>query len=129
LMSEIELALRALIVRALTPDEIVSAARRTLSSRYGSEENVPTSLEDMSFGNYQSLISYADYWKNFEPIFGGSLFRTTGKLKAINAIRNALFHFKRELTIQEHETLAYCRDWLLSKIRQADAHRRAKTKT
>lgn len=122
MVSEIELALRALIGRALTPEKIAAAAKCCLSSAYGGEENVPTSLEDMTFNNYQSLISYGDYWNDFEPVFGGNRLRTSGKLKEVGEIRNDLFHFKRELTMRDHQTLAGHRDWLLNKIRQADAH-------
>ena len=35
-----------------------------------------------------------------------------------------LFHFKREITMRDHETLAQHRNWLLNKIKQAEAHRK-----
>jgi hypothetical protein len=120
---EIELALRALIERALRPDKLVAAARRCLLSAYGSAEKVPTSLKDMTFNNYQSLISHGENWKDFEPVFGGTRTRTSGKLAQIGEIRNDLFHFKREITMRDHQTLAGHRDWLLTKVKQAEAHR------
>jgi hypothetical protein len=124
---EIELALRALMELALSPEKIAAAARRCLHSAYGSEENVPTSLKDMTFKNYQSLISYGDNWGDFEPVFGGTRARTSGKLAEIGEIRNDLFHFKREITMRDHQTLAGHRDWLLNKVKQAEAHRRTET--
>jgi hypothetical protein len=127
MVSEIELALRALIARALSPEKISEAAKRCLSSAYGAQENLPTSLEDMTFDNYQSLISHGNYWRDFEPVFGGNRFRISGKLKEIGGIRNDLFHFKRELTGRDHQTLAGHRDWLLNKIKQADAHKKTET--
>jgi hypothetical protein len=84
---------------------------------------VPTVLEEMTFDNYQVLVSHGDNWNFFEPVFGGNRTRTSGKLKEIGAIRNDLFHFKREITISDHEALANHRSWLLSKIKQAE-HRR-----
>jgi predicted transcriptional regulator len=127
MVSEIELALRALIRLALRPEKIVAAAKRCLSSAYGGEDKVPTSLEDMTFDNYHSLISHGDNWKDFEPIFGGTRPRTSGKLKEIGGIRNDLFHLKREITVQDRQTLADHRGWLLSKIKQAEAHRKIET--
>ena len=62
LVWEIELALRALISIALNAEQISKAAKRSLTSLYGSEDKVPTSLEDMTFDNYQSLISHSGNW-------------------------------------------------------------------
>jgi predicted transcriptional regulator len=123
MVSEIELA-RALIRLALSPENIVAAARRCMPSSYVSEEKVPTSLEDMTFNNYQSLICHGENWKDFEFVFGGTRTRTSGKLKEIGGIRNDLFHFKREITMRDHQTLAGHRDWLLNKVKQAEARRR-----
>jgi len=128
MVSEIELALRALIRIALTPEQIVAAAKRSLTSIYGAEDKVPTSLEEMTFDNYQSLVSYGDNWKELEPVFGGTRIRASAKLKEVGAIRNDVFHFKREITMQDHETLAILRNWLLSKIKQAEAHRKTEVR-
>jgi predicted transcriptional regulator len=124
LVSEIELALRALIRTALSAEQITAAAKRCLSSAYIDQDKVPTSLEEMSFDNYQSLISHGANWTGFETIFGGTRTRVSGKLKEIGAIRNDLFHFKREITVRDHQVLADHRNWLLNKIKQAEAHRK-----
>jgi predicted transcriptional regulator len=123
MVSEIELALRALIRLALSPEKIIAAARRCLSSAYGSEEKVPTLLEDMTFDNYQSIIAHGEIWTDFAPVFGGTRTRISGKLKEIGGIRNDLFHFKREITLEDHETLAGHRNWLLNKVKQVEARR------
>lgn len=124
MVSEIELALRALIRIALDPEQISAAAKRCLSSATRDETKVPTTLEEMTFHNYQSLVAYTENWTKFEPVFGGTRIRVTGKLKEVGAIRNDLFHFKREITLRDHEALAGHRNWLLSKVKQADAHRK-----
>jgi len=124
MVMEIELALRALIRIALNDEQILSAARRCLSSVYGGEDKVPTCLEDMSFGDYQSLVSHGENWKDLEPVFSGNRIRVSAKLKEVGAIRNDLFHFKREITMQDHQTLAGHRNWLLNKIKQAEARRK-----
>jgi hypothetical protein len=121
LVSEIELALRALIRSAFRPEQIGVMSKQCLSSAYGGEDRVPATLEDMTFDNYQSLISHGHNWTEFAPIFGGTRARTSGKLKEIAALRNDVFHFKREITIEDQQTLARHRDWLLNKIKQAGA--------
>ena len=125
LVSEIELALRALIGIALAPDKLAAVARRALASAYGGEDKVPISLEEMTFDNYQSIISRDDTWNLFEPFFRGTRTRTSAKLKEVGAIRNDLFHFKREIILRDHETLAAHRNWLLNKIKQAETRRKA----
>jgi predicted transcriptional regulator len=119
---EIELALRLLIRRALTDEDIATASRRCLAVVYGGEDKVPTILGEMTFDNYQSLVSHGDNWAKFEPVFGGNRTRASAKLKEIGTIRNDVFHFKREITMQDHQTLAAHRNWLLNKIKQAEPH-------
>jgi predicted transcriptional regulator len=120
---EIELALRALISAALGAT-IRTAIKRCLLKKYGNEEELPAVLEDMTFDDYQTLVSYGDTWDDFEPLFGGTRTRTGGKLKEIGSIRNDLFHFKRQITVQDHQTLSGHRDWLLSKVKQSEFRRR-----
>ena len=122
LVSEIELALRALIRIALDPVQLAAAAKRCLSSAYADEAKLPTMLEEMTFDNYQSLVAYTENWIRLEPVFGGTRIRVSGKLKEVGSIRNDLFHFKREITMRDHETLVGHRNWLLSKVKQADPH-------
>jgi len=40
------------------------------------------------------------------------------KEQLIRDIRNDAFHFKREITMVDHQTLVAHRDWLLSKVMQ-----------
>jgi predicted transcriptional regulator len=127
MLSEIELALRALIGFVLNPEKIGTAARRCLSSAYGGHDKVPAVLEEMTFDNYQSLISHGDNWSDFERVFGGTRNRASGKLKEIGGIRNDVFHFKREITTNDHRMLAGHRNWLLSKVKQLGARRTTET--
>jgi predicted transcriptional regulator len=124
MVSEIELALRALIAIALTPEQIVEVSRRCLAEAYGGEGEVPTSLAEMTFDNYQVIVSRGESWPILEPVFGGTRIRASAKLKEVGAIRNDLFHFKREMKSEDHETLALLRNWLLNKIKPAEAHRK-----
>lgn len=129
LVSEIELALRALIRSVLDAEALAAAAKRCLSSAYGGEGKVPTTLEEMTFDNYQSLVANDENWKRFGPVLGGARARAAGKLKEVGAIRNDLFHFRREITGVDHETLANHRNWILNKVKQFDAARFAGGRT
>ncbi len=123
MLSEIELTLRALIRLAVTDEELRQCAERSLAQFYGPEK-VPKTLEAMTLDNYKTMISHGENWAKFEPILGGNRNRISAKLKQLCDLRNDLFHFKREITLQDHETLGDHRDWLLLKAKQADARRK-----
>jgi CBS domain-containing protein len=123
MISEIELTLRALIRLAVNQEELEACAIRTLAQLYGAEK-VPRTLEAMTFDNYKAIISHGENWAKFEPILGGTRTRVAAKLKQLCDLRNDLFHFKREITLQDHETLDDHRNWLLLKAKQADVRRK-----
>jgi hypothetical protein len=123
MISEIELALRALIRIAVTDEELRLCAEHSLS-RLSVNGRTPSRLEDMTFDNYRSVICDSRNWTRFEAVLGGTRHRVSAKLKEVCQVRNDLFHFKRQITITDHETLAEHRDWLLRKIRQADIRRK-----
>jgi predicted transcriptional regulator len=126
-VSEIELALRELIKTGLSETQIASAAKCCLLSAYNNKEsNVPVSLEKMTFNDYKSLISYGDLWPKFRPVFGGTRQLLSGRLKRINELRNDLFHFRRELTKEDRQTLETHRDWILNKIKKTGVIERVK---
>lgn len=123
-VSEIELALRALIRVALTSEEIESVARRALASTYaGRPDRLPVALEEMTFEDYRMLVSFGATWASFEPVFGTVRTRVSGKLKEVGEIRNDVFHFRREITANDRKTLMKHRDWLLTKVQQAQDRR------
>jgi len=122
MISEIELALRALIRLAVSQDELGECANRSLAQFYG--DKIPTTLEGMTFDNYRMIISHSNNWPKFEAILGGTRPRTDAKLKQLCDLRNVLFHFKREFTMEDHELLNDHRNWLLLKAKQADFRRK-----
>ena len=129
LVSEIELALRALIRSVMTPEGLLTASRRCLASAYNSEDKTPQTLEQMTFADYKTLIEHRDTWPQFEPVFGGTRSRTGAKLKEIGALRNDLFHFRRDLTTEDRRTLEGHRNWLLNKIRQTEGRLRTEARS
>ena len=120
LILEIELCLRALMLRQLSSERIAAAAVAALGGLYkGREHKLPKTLEEMTFDNYRSIIVHPEYWPVFEALFGVMRRVVDAKLSELADLRNDVFHFKRDLQIQEHETLAAHRDWFLSRATQA----------
>jgi len=124
MLSEIELALRALMGLAVSQDELEECAARSLSQLYENKV-MPKYLEEMTFDNYKVIISNRDNWPKFESYLGGSRERTTAKLKQLCELRNDVFHFRREITLHDHETLSNHRDWLLLQVKKAELHYKA----
>ena len=120
LLQEIELALRALIRLAVDEDELRTCVENALSHSY-QPDKLPTQLEDMTFNDYVQLVGDGRNWKSFKPVFGGTRERLRARLEPIRDLRNDIFHFKREITVGDHQNLADCRDWLLIRARAAEA--------
>lgn len=77
----------------------------------------------MTFNDYVQIIGDGRNWEHFRAVMGGSRNRTRAKLEQLRDLRNVVFHFKRELTVEEYETLAAGREWMLLKARAAEARR------
>ncbi len=120
LIGEVELALRALMQMAVNDETLSECAMECLKDKYGSDK-IPTLLHDMTFSDYIQIISHGRRWPHFEPIFGGNRVRTRAKLEQLRDMRNVIFHFRREITVDEYQTLASNRNWMLLKVRTAEA--------
>ncbi len=123
MLSEIELALRALIRLAVTGEVLITCIRNSLTQLYG-EDRLPTTLEDLTFEDYKTLLTNTNNWPTFQSVFGSTRVRTAAKLKETGKIRNDLFHFRCSLSAEDREILANHRNWFLMKARQADARRK-----
>lgn len=113
LIEEIEITLRALIQKAIPDIETFSiCVKNALSSKYKNSK-LPEGLEEMTFNDYVVLLNHGDNWDLFVSVFKGTRERWNGKLKPIGEFRNDVFHFRRELSMQDHEKLVACRRSLL----------------
>jgi len=121
LLAEIELSLRGLIQSAVEPNELSKCIEKCNEEK--GVRRVPSRLNEMTFGAYLRVITHERNWEQFQPFFGGSRMRTMAKLEQLRDLRNTIFHFKRELSVVEHETLADGREWMLLKARAAEARR------
>lgn len=123
LIGEVELALRALMQMSVDNETLAACARECLKDKY-EPDRIPTQLHDMTFNDYIQIVGDGRRWPHFEPCFGGNRARTRAKLEQLRDIRNVIFHFRREITVEEHQTLAANRDWMLRKARTAEARQK-----
>jgi predicted transcriptional regulator len=125
LLEEIELALRALIRTATGEGDVFrSCVENALSKKYKERKReLPQCLEDMAFDEYVALLRDGRNWQYFQTAFGGTRDRTNTRLEPVRNLRNDVFHFKRELSVEDHERLTTCRDWLLRRVRNVQARR------
>jgi predicted transcriptional regulator len=123
LIEEIEVTLRALIREAVPDPETFSACvAMSLSSKY-KDDKLPQCVEEMTFEEYIGLLRDGRNWQHFHPVFGSTRDRVRGKLEPIRDLRNDVFHFRRELSAEDHQQLSVCRDWLLRCSRKVNARR------
>jgi len=125
LIEEIELSLRAMIRMAVDEAGLKECIQNSLSELY-KPDKMPTRLEDMTLNDAVQVIRDGRNWEVFHPVFGGTRERVGARLASLPRLRNDVFHFKREITVDDHQTLAGLPDWLLMKLRAAEAKREGK---
>jgi CBS domain len=121
LIEEIEQALRGLIKAALTPRQIADGAVGALSNLYGSQVrsgSLPTQLSEMTFDEQVTLVLARGNWPLLAETLGPDRTIAGLHLRPIGAIRNTVFHFRRELDKEERDQLATTRNWMLLKVRR-----------
>lgn len=114
LLGEIEGAIRNILRSCTTPGQLIEMAQLTLAQVY-QPDKMPKSIEEMTFNDYVQIIGDGRTWKSFEAAFmPGDLQRkrTRAKLEEIRALRNDVFHFRREITEDDINKLLGYRDWI-----------------
>lgn len=126
LVQEIELGLRAVIAFAAPGDLLRACIDHSIRTYYEDhlKRDVPTRLEDMAFEDYRTMIVSQKNWPLFQNVLGRNRDLVASRLERIRDLRNAVFHFRADLAVIDHQTLAATRDWLLDKLRVAGALRR-----
>jgi CBS domain-containing protein len=113
LVEEIELSLRELL-RIAVPgaEQLASLAGMILADKYKGR-SLPKRFEEMTFDDYIALVRDGRGWPHFEAVLQGTRDLRKARLERVRDLRNDLFHFKRELSLEDHQTLTSCRSWLL----------------
>lgn len=123
LLEEIELSLRALIRMAVDDTTLKTCIHNSLGHLYQSDK-LPNRLEDMTVHDVVQIVRDGRNWDYFCSFFGKSRERASARLQPLPDLRNDVFHFKREITMEDHQVLANLRDWFLMRIRAAEARRK-----
>ncbi len=126
LLGEAEVAIRELVGASTSHDQLQECIQRSLKQHYETnfKQAPPTHLEALTLNDLIMLLRYRGTWDLFETAFGKNQDYATAKLTKLPSLRNDVFHFKRQLTSEDFETLRQARDWLLSRVKQADARGR-----
>lgn len=74
----------------------------------------------MTLSDYVAIIGFGSTWEQFKKAFGENRTLVNTRLKPLPDLRNAVFHFKREITIEEYDSLRDVRDWLLKRTRKIE---------
>lgn len=114
IVADIELALRAAIQTMLPPESRVEKLDALLRDADGKPRGV-ASLDDLSMGDYQTLILSRDLWPRFEVVFQNrSILKS--KLTKVVRLRNRLFHFRGRLSPADLTFLRDERDWVRERV-------------
>lgn len=125
MLGEIELAIRELMRSSVDEQQLRECINKCVRKYYEAKSpRVPDSLEEMSLSDYVSILTFKGFWERFKDAFGGVYSVTQTKLERLPALRNNVFHFKRDLTAEEYDILGDVRDWLLKRIRKLEAARK-----
>ena len=112
LLYEIELDLRDLIASVHGPEQL-----NQLFKELSPEKAPPISaLHHMTFGQYVQVISNRKRWQVFEAVLKTSREAATADLRRINDLRNAVFHFRRQILPRDTDALRRFRDRLRMRI-------------
>lgn len=114
LLGEIELALRHIIRKCVSQDQLREITQTTLSKVY-QPDRMPASPEEMTLNDYVQVVGDGRAWSYFEVAFGRGDWqrkKTRAKLEEIRDLRNIVFHFKREVVENDIGVLVAHRDWI-----------------
>ncbi len=109
LIEEIELSLRLLFGHAVRDQATLGGC---IANALTPRDPMPASLEELSFGDYLAIVRDGRNWPLFQPVLGGTRDRAAAKLESVRVLRNEVFHFRREITVEDHERLVAQRNWL-----------------
>lgn len=128
ILGEIELTLRRIIITCVNEDKLlicIENCNDKLSKNPKSRKHLlPSSLDEMTFKNYEHLLSMN--WGEFEKAFGDGEWQrknTQAKLDQVGGLRNDVCHFRRETTSEDSVVLWNFRYWLQNKAKVFEAKR------
>jgi len=121
LVRDIELAVRDLI-RYACPSPIELQSRITMALPAPQSKESGTSLEDLTLGELIGvLLQGENFAQCFRLTFGHNRDLVRGQLESARIIRNKVFHFIEDVSIEEMKSLLVTWRWLERKVIMARA--------
>jgi predicted transcriptional regulator len=118
LLQDIELATRELGRLACPSEETLIECVRAAFPPEGTPHSCV--LEDLTLGELLQVVENGpNYGRHFKKTFGNNLNYVHATLDPVLEIRNKVFHFRGEVSVEELEILAAAHKWLLRKITKA----------
>ncbi len=117
MLCEIELAIRELIRKSVTQEELIDCIGKALKNHYETTNGkVPMCLEEMTLFDYVMILRREDTWQKFSRAFGGNRHFAYAQLEPLPNLRNDIFHFRKSLSEDDFTKLKDARDWLLKRV-------------
>jgi len=102
-------------------DRAITAISARPNQNENEAEKKMRGFDELSLGEYISLLVYRKTWGFFEPIFGIPRDSLIELLNKIHGIRNALAHFRGDISKEQRETLKFCADWFSKRMEEFQA--------
>jgi CBS domain-containing protein len=119
LVQDIELAVRDLM-RVACPDADEMARRIAKSVNV----HGPRTIDELSLGDLIAVLTNGEnFGQRFSSTFGQNRLLVLTCLEAVRDIRNQVFHFRDDVSIEQLESLTSARAWLARKVRIARSRR------
>lgn len=127
LLRGIELAIRELIRNSVTEAELKDCIDKSLKEHYKDlKRELPQTIDELTFQDYVTILRFRGTWDKFQVAFGENINIVHTKLEPLPKLRNDIFHFRRDITIEEYDRLRDVRDWLLRRIKRFEAKTKEK---
>jgi CBS domain-containing protein len=120
-VEDIELMIKEFIKIAYTNDndELDESRLNEVSAKiaaYSNKENVSVekikSFSDLTLTEYISMLLMKESWSTYEKIFNVKKDFLRELLFRVRDIRNALAHFRGDITTDQRDRLKFCTEWL-----------------
>lgn len=125
MLREIELAIRALMKASVSEEDMKDCIDKSLKKYYeGNNQQIPECLDELTLNDCVMILRYGDTWDYFMSAFGKPRKLVYTRIDQLPQLRNDVFHFKRDITVNEYDYLKDTRNWLLKRITIHEANRR-----
>lgn len=120
-VEDIELMIKDFILAAYTEngdrlneEKLARAIGRVVPSaeKQGGEAARVKGFAELTMADYISLLLMPDTWSFFQPIFSIQKDSLRELLNGVRLIRNALAHFRTDITAEERDRLKFGAEWL-----------------